>query len=288
MVRTMVGAVVRDILSSEGKSPPMHTKWELVACCAKIATLQGLSKVRTNHQRRNFEVQHLSALDLKFCFPDLSLFGFLFTEIFINQDYFFLTDRKDPLIIDCGSNMGLSILYFKQRYPKARIVGFEPDRTTFEILEKNVAANGLSDVALHNCALADREGEAELFCNPSALGSPVTSLRKERSDLNIESKKVITVLLSNYLGSEVDFLKLDIEGMEMAVIEDLAGKGKLSQVREMAIEYHHHIPADDDALSHLLTVLENNGFGYRMAASMGWPIEDRRNMQDILIRAYRK
>ena len=156
------------------------------------------------------------------------------------------------------------------------------------MLEKNVAANGFLDVVLHNCALADREGETELFCDPSSPGSLVTSLRKERSQQNVKSRKVRTVLLSDYFSGEVDFLKVDIEGMEMAVIEDLERKGKLLQVREMAIEYHHHIPAGYDALSRLLTVLENNGFGYRIGASIGWPIEDKRDTQDILVRAYRK
>jgi FkbM family methyltransferase len=288
MVRTMVGAIVVDLIFSEGNNPRAYSKWQLIVYCAKLLTLRGLSRIRVNRQRHEFEIQHLSAFNLKFSFPDVAWFSFLFNEIFIKQDYFFLSDRTDPLIIDCGSNMGLSILYFKRRYPKARIIGFEPNLATFEMLQKNVAANALSDVVLHNCAVADREGEAELFCEPNATGSLVPSLRKERSQQNVESKKVRTVLLSDYLSSEVDFLKVDIEGMEMAVIEDLARKDKLSQVREMAIEYHHHIPAGNDALSRLLTILENNGFGYRLGASIGWPIEDNRNTQDILVRAYRK
>jgi FkbM family methyltransferase len=284
----MVGAIVRNLIAPEGKSSFPYTKWEMILCYAKIVALRGLSRIRANQQRPQLETQHLSAFDLKFWFPDVSLFSFLFNEIFLKQDYFFLSDRADPLIIDCGSNMGLSILYFKRRYPKARIIGFEPDLATFKMLEKNVAANGFLDVVLHNCALADREGETELFCDPKSPGSLLTSLRKERSQTNVESKKVRTVLLSDYFGSEVDFLKVDIEGMEMAVIEDLARKGKLSQVREMAIEYHHHITNGDDALSRLLTILENNGFGYRIGASIGWPIEDKRDTQDILVRAYRK
>ena len=43
---------------------------------------------------------------------------------FIHQIYHFESGRKDPFIIDGGSNIGVSILYFKQLYPAARIVGF--------------------------------------------------------------------------------------------------------------------------------------------------------------------
>jgi FkbM family methyltransferase len=284
----MVGTIVRNLISANEHNSFPYAKWELIVCYAKIVFLRGLSKIRAHHQGQDFAIQHVSAFDLKFLFSDVSLFSYLLTEIFIKQDYCFVSDKRNPLVIDCGSNVGLSILYFKRRYPKARIVGFEPDRATFEILEKNVAANALSEVVLHNCALADREGETELFCDLSAAGSLVTSLRKERSPQNVESTKVRTVLLSDYISSEVDFLKVDIEGMEMPVIEELARAGKLSQVREMAIEYHHHIPAGDDTLSHLLKILEINGFGYRIGASIGWPMEDKRDTQDILVRAYRK
>ena len=55
-------------------------------------------------------------------------------EIFRKGAYLFHTDKKQPLILDCGSNIGMSILFFKMLYPGARIIGFEPDPDTFEIL----------------------------------------------------------------------------------------------------------------------------------------------------------
>src|SRR5436309_1804523 len=57
---------------------------------------------------------------------------YLFAEIFINGSYLFHTDRSRPLILDCGSNIGMSILFFKKLYPEARIIGFEADPLTFE------------------------------------------------------------------------------------------------------------------------------------------------------------
>ena len=284
----MIRAIASNLIFTKEESSCPYTKWDLIVCYAKILMLYGLSIIHANRQRQSYGMRHLSAVRLDFWFSGFARFGYLFNEIFIKQDYFFLTDRTDPLIIDCGSNIGMSILYFKSRYPKARIIGFEPDPETFEMLEKNVAANALSGVTLLNCALADREGETELFHEPNVPGSLIMSLQKGRSKENVETKKVRTVLLSDYVSREVDFLKMDIEGMETAVIEELAQKGKLSQVREMAIEYHHHVPAGDDALSRLLAILENSGFGYRISAPSGSPIEDNRDMQDILVRAYRK
>ena len=284
----MIRSIARNLELITGQNSYPYAKWDLAAGYAKMVMMAGLSGLGLQRLRRARQICHLSAVDLDFWFFTYSGFIYLFQEIFIRQDYVFLSRRPDPLIIDCGSNIGMSILYFKRRYPEARIVGFEPDHATFEMLQKNVAANCLSGVALHNSALADRAGTMDLYRDSKSADSLVMSLRKERSPANDEAKKIQTVLLSDYINSEVDFLKLDIEGMETAVIEELAEKRKLALVREMIIEYHHHVPAGDDSLSRVLALLESSGFGYSIGAPHVSSIQDNRNMQDILLRAYRK
>ena len=44
-----------------------------------------------------------------------------YREIFGDQVYRFIANRQDPLIIDCGANIGMSVIYFKYLYPDARI-----------------------------------------------------------------------------------------------------------------------------------------------------------------------
>ena len=52
-------------------------------------------------------------------------------EIFDQQIYRFNTSNSKPYIVDCGANIGLSIIYFKQLFPNAEIVAFEPDEKIF-------------------------------------------------------------------------------------------------------------------------------------------------------------
>jgi hypothetical protein len=82
--------------------------------------------------------------------PEEMIFGFhikafryktivyLFKEIFIYNSYEFLSTKKNPFILDCGSNIGMSILYFKYFYPNCKIYAFEPDPETFELLKFNI------------------------------------------------------------------------------------------------------------------------------------------------------
>jgi len=54
----------------------------------------------------------------------LSLVG-MFECMFLEREYEFRATTDRPRIIDCGSNVGLSLLSFKRRYPRSRIVELE-------------------------------------------------------------------------------------------------------------------------------------------------------------------
>jgi hypothetical protein len=100
-------------------------------------------------------------------------------------------------------------------------------------------------------------------------------------------RKVTSASLSRLIDGPVDFLKMDIEGAELRVLRDLEVHRKLHLVREMVIEYHHHIEPAADHLSEVLQLLERSGFGYQLACD---PMHFFKlgHFQDVLIRAYRK
>jgi FkbM family methyltransferase len=209
----------------------------------------------------------------------------LFTEVFVDLDYFFTADNEAPFIIDCGSNIGMSILFFKVCYPHARIIGFEPDSDAFMLLQENMKANNVDDVTLRNRALWNTAGAKDLYVDPNSPASLRVSLLEDRiSDV---SHEVESVVLSNYIDREVDFLKMDIEGAEHVVFKELAESGKLRQIKETVFEYHHHIREEEDNLSEALKILEDEGFGYQIRAGTDRAYQ-RAAFQDMLIHAYRK
>jgi FkbM family methyltransferase len=209
----------------------------------------------------------------------------LFEEIFIDQDYCFVADSERPLIIDCGSNIGLSILYFKRLYPQARVIGFEPFIPAFEILSTNVAVNRLEDVRVYNLAVSRTQGRDVLHYDPADPGSLRMSLIADR--LKGAPMPVNTTTLSSYIDEPVDLLKLDIEGAETAVLQELHASGKLPLIKKLLIEYHHHIHPECDAVSGVLDLLECNQFGYLIRGSFPTPVKNGK-YQDIMIHAYRK
>lgn len=219
-------------------------------------------------------------------FFDYGTFVLLFEEIFVTDVYYFRCEAAAPLILDCGSNIGMSVLYFKWLYPESRIMAFEPDCEICHKLEQNVARNRLEKVSVVNKALYSSEGVVPFYFNPRHPGSTVNSMVRENLQGAQETEAQAT-RLSGYVTERVDFLKMDIEGMEDTVVEELAAGNKLGHIREMAVEYHHHLKRNGQSLSRFLELLERAGFGYQIQASLRTPFR-KDEMQAMFIYAYRK
>jgi FkbM family methyltransferase len=229
------------------------------------------------------QIARIAGFNVKFCtFHSLA---FQFNEIFVYQCYWFSADRSSPLIIDCGSNIGMSILYFKVLYPECEIIGFEPDPVAFGCLKENARLNNLSNVMINQNAVSDRDGTIDFFYDQDDPGCLWMSAIRERMPKH--SQRVEAVRLARYLDREVDFLKMDVEGAEQDIIIDLSNEGRLGLIKQMVIEYHHHIDRDRDGFSRILKVLEDGGFGYQIEGGMGRPLVSRQ-CQDLSIYAYRK
>ncbi len=217
---------------------------------------------------------------------DYSAFVHLFEEVFLENQYYFEHESSSPYIIDCGSNMGMAVLYFKKLFPDCRIFAFEPNKSTYEVLKYNVGGNGLTNVEFRNNAVHNTRGTITFYHAPQDAGNVYSSIRKERLR-NASSEEVETIVLSDFVKEPVAFLKMDIEGAEGVVIEELAEKGRLGNVEQMVIEYHHHIDPGEEDLSKFLGLLETSGLGYQIS---GWikPPFKKGVFQDLLIYAYKK
>lgn len=218
-------------------------------------------------------------------FFDYAAFLSMFEEVFIHEAYRFTSKKTNPLIMDCGTNIGLELIYYKRLYPKSTVLCFEPDKKTFRLLQKNIRTNDLENIHPYNFAIGNKKGKTFLYINPKDPGSLIMSTHKKRG---LSKKTVIQMdRLSSFMKMPVDFLKLDIEGSEGVAIEDLHKRKKLRQVKQMVIEYHHHIESRKDNLSKLLRILEANQFGYQIITPLRTPFE-KEKYQDILIFAYKK
>ncbi|MFW6275576.1 MAG: FkbM family methyltransferase, partial [bacterium] len=184
------------------------------------------------------ELQSVKYNGLEIGFNNRKEFETLFDEIFLKQIYRFETKNPKPVIFDCGSHIGLSVLYFKMLYPGASIVAFEPDKKSFKILKKNIEHNKLDDIETYNLALSGTKGIINFYRESSpdwdTCGNSTVEEWGDRNGFYRES--IESTVLSDYITGEIDFLKMDIEGAELNVLETI--QNKIHLIRELALEYH--------------------------------------------------
>jgi len=173
-------------------------------------------------------------------------------EIFIEEIYK-QTIPPNAVILDCGANIGLSVIYLKKICPTATIIAFEPDPDNFKLLQKNIASHGLQNVELKNEAIW-KEDTMLSFEARGTMGSKIV-FDKEAD----RSKLTKAVRLKDYLNRKIDFLKIDIEGAEYEVLRDISDN--LSFVKNLFVEYHGMFGQVSE-LSELFDLFSKNGFRY--------------------------
>ena len=203
---------------------------------------------------RYTQIKDVRFLDCKFDIPDGASFVWQFREIFVDEIYNFAPKNDTPVILDCGCNVGTSILFFKRKFPAAKVTGFEADTSIADYCVNNLKRNNIHDVTVVNKALWTNN-KGIYFASEGADAGSISS--------NSKGTKVQTVRLRDYLNQEdsIDLLKIDIEGAESEVLEDC--KKNLKHVQNIFIEYHS-INNNPQRLSTILGILENNGFRYYM------------------------
>jgi FkbM family methyltransferase len=189
---------------------------------------------------------------------DSASFISTFRQIFEDQIYRFSARNQQPYILDCGANIGLSVVYFKQLYSQSTIVAFEPDKEIFDILSRNVRNFGYDDVELVNRAVWNCATDLN-FTSDGADGGRL-SVVSDKPDHVVKS-----IRLKDYLNRKVDLLKLDIEGAETVVLTDCAGQ--LSNVDALFVEYHS-FDKQPQTLHTLLSILAQSGFRIHIQAPM--------------------
>jgi FkbM family methyltransferase len=230
----------------------------------------------------------VAGLGVTFHFGNYDDFLRTFDEVFARASYAVQLDVASPAIIDCGANIGLSVLYFKRRFPNASVTAFEAEESNFRILSANLAANRLTVTESHRVALGGKDGTAQFYGEPNNPGSVVGTLGKQHARSRLVPIAEVPVRrLSIYVTSRVDLLKLDVEGSEGAVLTDLATSGKLALVDKMIIEYHHHLGNEQLSLAQVLMLVEEGGFDVQVATpGIDSPLGNG-FFEDVLIYAYR-
>lgn len=122
--------------------------------------------------------------------------------------------------LDIGANIGLASLVMAELAPSSRIMSFEPSPQTFQNLSENVGRNnGWAQISPQPFAVGNESKMIKFFADDAM--SHANHITVDGSGIDVEMKSVDDFVVGAMLES-VDFIKVDVEGFELAVFQGAA------------------------------------------------------------------
>jgi FkbM family methyltransferase len=173
---------------------------------------------------------------------DIGVIHYVFKDLY-HRPYRELNNNK-PIILDLGTNIGLTILDFKDRYPSSNIIGCEMDIDNYKLAVRNCSK--CANVEILNKAIWYEDGivkyykgtQSDAYSNADAYSIIGNQNLIKASSLVVSVSSIsINSLVKIYSLDHIDYIKMDIEGAELEVL--MINNEWLQLVKQIKIEYHH-------------------------------------------------
>jgi FkbM family methyltransferase len=177
---------------------------------------------------------------------------------------------SDAVVLDIGANVGEFSLLASQVATDGTVHSFEPCPLIRPYLEMTIHVNERKNVIVHASALSDFNGAIPLrFGTRTAMSS--TSAAQNRSwEASVDvAAEIGDDVVDRELGSRLDFMKIDVEGAEAAVVQGLSASiGRLQPVIVVEMDGHGGERAEAELLE-LLRTYEYEIFDFSGAYGKG-------------------
>jgi FkbM family methyltransferase len=170
-------------------------------------------------------------------------FDFLvFEQIFLRQEYRFDVKTSPRTIVDAGANIGLSSIYFSNRFPRSKIIAIEPEEGNFELLRRNTKP--YDNIVAVRGALWHENKSIHLVDPSQGEWGFMTQAQdsvNERFGPVLQEVHGMTVdrIMKEHGIEHIDILKMDIEGAEREVFSNPSSW--LGSVDSLIVELHERM-----------------------------------------------
>lgn len=164
----------------------------------------------------------------------------------------------NDIVVDIGANIGIFTLYAATMTSNT-ILAYEPFPENVSFLQHNIDKNGLTNAHVSGCAVSGSPGTEELMVAETSWGHKVVgdnASEKWKRRIEVPSISLKQIMDDNFL-SKIDFLKMDCEGAEGAILTSLP-KDHLQRIEKIALEFHDNVSCKSH--TEIACLLESVGF----------------------------
>jgi len=183
------------------------------------------------------------------------------------------TEIEGNVGMDLGSNIGYFSLFLCDKMSK--VICIEPDKRSRKLLKKNIDLNNFSHkTKIYDFAISDKNGYKKIYLakinsNLSTLCKQGFSKKDKYKSLKVETRTIDSLNLE-----ELNFIKMDIEGYEVEVLNGGLETFNRSSNCKILLEVHPQFYCKDRDFSVVLNKLVQMGFVFKYVVSAAKVVPD--------------
>jgi len=134
--------------------------------------------------------------------------------------------KPGSVFVDVGANKGdFALMAARLLDNDGMVIAFEPEPHNCDWLRKSIGLNGYTNITLHQAALSDRNGEAELYLGAKSGWHSLISdqVDRDRGIITVPVQTLDDVLSLSSIGGRPCMIKIDVEGAELSVLKGAVG-----------------------------------------------------------------
>ena len=147
------------------------------------------------------------------------------------------TPQENEVVVDVGAHVGKYTLKAGNLIgSKGKIISLEPNPETYKILVKNIKLNKINAISLQ-LAVSNKKGKVKFYLADYRGKDSIIKDGSELGNLEVETDTLDNILHSLGL-QKVDWIKIDVQGAEVWVLEGVQDTIKNSENLRLVVEIH--------------------------------------------------
>ena len=180
-----------------------------------------------------------------------------------------------PVLYDVGANVGIYSLYCKSVHARSNVFCFEPESQSFADLCRNIYINEFTNITPYQIAISDSEGLDTLSVSVMSAGAGAAALGMDyvfqapRHGSSAFLQGVFHTSIDGLWGERglppPNYLKIDVDGIEPAILDGASKTLADSALRGLLVEFQYR---DESELRPMIERLA--GLGLEFVESSTW------------------
>jgi FkbM family methyltransferase len=199
------------------------------------------------------------------CYPDSRESMWLVYNYYMDWDEFHFIQRyvkHDSIVLDVGANIGIYTLWLSQYVSDpGRVIAFEPDPQNYERCAENLRRNRLESVRLERTALSNKCGTLQFSIGQDTENHLLPPDAVAASSVSVQSTTLDAYCRRHDIAT-IDFMKIDVEGAELMVLQGAANVLAGSGIGVIQLELNDALKKYGIRRSDVVQLLED--YGYRL------------------------